>query len=281
MIDLHAHTTASDGVFEPEALVLLAHRAGVRHLAVTDHDTVEGLARAEAKAAEVGMELICGIEVSTQIEGRDIHVLGLFVRRAHPSLLAYTQHQRGERRRRMERMVEKLNRLGHAVTMAQVERIAGSTGAAGEENFCRPHLARALMELGVCRTMQDAFTHLIGDGGPAFAEQERLSAREAISLIVEAGGVAALAHPAVDGMDRYHIRKLREWGMGGLEVFHPDHDGGKRVKYLKIARENDLLPTGGSDFHGDKNAAEAPVMGAPQLDAQSLEALRARAGVSL
>ncbi len=281
MIDLHAHTTASDGVFEPERLVELAHRAGVRHLAITDHDTVDGLARAEVKAAEFGMELIGGIEISTEIEGKDIHVLGHFIRRDHPSLLAYTKHQKGERRRRMERMIEKLNRMGHAVSMAQVERIAGSTGASGDENLCRPHLARALIETGACRTMQDAFTHLIGDGGPAFAEQERLGAREAIALIVEAGGVAALAHPSVDGMDRWHIRKLRELGMGGLEVFHPDHDEGKRVKYLKIARENDLVPTGGSDFHGELHATEEPKLGVPQLDAQTFAALRARARNSL
>lgn len=272
MIDLHAHTTASDGQFEPEEVVAFAHRAGVRHLAITDHDTVAALARAEAKAAELGMELVGGIEVSTRIDEHDIHILGHFVRRDHGPLLDYVRHQGGERRRRMERMVEKLQAMNIPVTMEQVERIGGT------DNLCRPHLARALIELGKCRTMQDAFTHYIGDDGPAFAQQERLDAKQAIALIRDAGGVATLAHPSADGMDRYHIRKLRQLGMGGLEVFHPDHDEGKQRKYLKIAHECDLVPTGGSDFHGDRTATEPPSFGVPAFDAQTFEKLRARAG---
>ena len=270
MIDLHAHSTASDGQHAPSEVAKLAWQAGVRHLALTDHDTLDGLAQAQAAARDLGLDLICGIEVSTRIDGMDIHVLGHFVRPDDAALRAYTQHQKGERRRRMERMVEKLQSLGKQVTMAQVERIAGS------DNLCRPHLARALGELGACRSVQDAFTHFIGDDGPAFADQERPEAKDAIRLIRDAGGVATLAHPSVDGMERYHIEKLRDVGLGGLEVFHPDHDAQRREKYLRIARELDLVPSGGSDFHGEKVAPDRG-FGCSHLAEEHFEALKARA----
>ncbi len=272
MIDLHAHSTASDGQHAPSEVVRLAWQAGVRHLALTDHDTLDGLEKAQAAARDVGLELICGIEMSTRIDRMDIHVLGHFVNPDHEALRAYTQNQKGERRRRMERMVQKLQALGKPVTMAQVERIAG-----GSDNLCRPHLARALVEAGTCRSVQDAFTHYIGDDGPAHADQERLEAKDAIRLIRDAGGVATLAHPSVDGMERYHIEKLRDAGMGGLEVYHPDHDARRREKYLRIAQDLDLVPSGGSDFHGDKVAPDR-TFGCSQLAPEHFEALRARAG---
>jgi predicted metal-dependent phosphoesterase TrpH len=274
MIDLHAHTTASDGQYPPAEVVARAHGAGVRHLAVTDHDTVDGLQAAQAAAAALGMELICGIEISTRIAGVDIHVLGHFLRPDHPALLAYTRNQMGERRRRMERMVRKLNALGTPVTMAQVEEMAGG------DNLCRPHLARALVAMGACRSVQDAFTRLIGDGGPGWSDQERLEAKDAIAVIRDAGGTATLAHPSVDGMNRWHIGKLAEVGLSGLEVFHPSHDEGQRVKYLKIARALDLVATSGSDFHGEKVAPDQP-FGTSVMEASQLAALRARARVSL
>ncbi len=274
MIDLHSHTTASDGQHSPSELVRLAHAAGVTRLAVTDHDTLAGLPEAIKAAQEVGLEIIPGIEVSTSILGKDIHILGHFVRTDDPALVAFTAQQEGERRARMERMVAKLRGMGVPVSMEQVERVAGS------DNLCRPHLARALVELGLCRNVQDAFSRFIGDGQPAFSPHLRPEAAEAIRILCGAGGVATLAHPACDGIDRYQIGVLKELGLGGLEVFHSDHNPSVREKYLKIARELDLVPTAGSDFHGEKVAPDA-VLGKTSLAPENFEKLRARRGKSL
>jgi hypothetical protein len=270
VIDLHSHTTASDGQHSPSELVRLAHAAGVTRLAVTDHDTLAGLSEAMEAARPLGLEVIPGIEVSTSILGVDIHVLGHFVKTDHPGLLAYTAWQEGERRARMERMVVRLNEMGIPVTMSRVEAVAGS------DNLCRPHLARALVEMGLCRSTQDAFSRYIGDGQPAYSGHQRAEAAEAIRLIREAGGVATLAHPACDGMDRYQIGQLKKLGLGGLEVFHPDHNPSVREKYLKIARELDLVPTAGSDFHGEKVSPDSK-LGSASLDPALFDALRARA----
>ncbi len=270
MIDLHSHTTASDGQHSPTELVRLAHAAGVTRLAVTDHDTLGGLAEAIEAARAFGLEVIPGIEVSTSILGKDIHVLGHFIRTDNPALVAFAAQQEGERRARMERMVGNLKVMGIPISMAQVERIAGS------DNLCRPHLARALVELGICRDNQEAFSRFIGDGLPGYSPHQRPDAAEAIRIIRGAGGVATLAHPASDGVDRYQIGQLKSLGMGGLEVFHSDHNSSVRQKYLKIARELDLVPTAGSDFHGDKVAPNA-VLGTASLAPEYFEALKARA----
>lgn len=269
MIDLHSHTTASDGEHAPAALIALAHRAGVTRLAVTDHDTVGGLAEATAAGQALGVEVIPGIEVSTFVERVDIHVLGHFVDPTHPDLVAYAQHQGGERRRRMERMIEKLNAMGIPVRMERVEALAGS------DNLCRPHLARALIELGLCQTMSDAFDRYIGDSAPAFTGHERLPAAEAIALIRKCGGTATIAHPQVDGMERYHLKILRDAGLSGVEVFHPDHNPSVREKYLRIAQELDLVPTAGSDYHGGEITAERG-LGTANLDVRYFQALSAR-----
>lgn len=271
MIDLHSHTTASDGEHAPRALISLARQAGVTRLAVTDHDTVTGLAEAIEAGRELGVEVIPGIEVSTEVERVDIHVLGHFIDPTNAELVAWTQHQQGERRRRMEKMVAKLNEMGIPVRMSRVDELAGS------DNLCRPHLARALIEVGVCATMNDAFNRYIGDGGPAFVAQERLTAKDAIALIKRAGGTATLAHPQVDGMEKYHLKILAQAGLSGVEVFHPDHNPSTREKYLRIAAELDLVPTAGSDYHGGESTPDRG-LGTANLELRYFEALRARAG---
>ncbi len=266
MIDLHAHTTASDGRLSPAELVARAHAAGVTHLAITDHDTVAGIAEAQAAAAALdGIEIVPGIEVSTTIGRAEIHVLGHFVRPDDPALVAFTAEQERERRARMERMIAKLNQLGIAVTMAHVE------AAAGSDNLCRPHLARALVEGRWCFDMQDAFSRLIGDEGPAYSPHRRPDAGEAIRLIHAAGGAATLAHPAADGIERFQIAELKALGLDGLEVHRADVQIPVRDKFLKIARELDLVPTAGSDFHDEGGA-----LGSVGLDPSAFAALRAR-----
>jgi 3',5'-nucleoside bisphosphate phosphatase len=272
MIDLHSHTTASDGQHSPADLVKLASTAGVTRLAITDHDTVNGLPEALEAAQGAGIEIIPGIEISSVVGEKDIHILGHFVRRDDPALVASCVHHEGARRRRMERMVQRMNELGFPVRMEHVQAIAGDS-----RNLCRPHLARALVELGFCRAPQEAFDRFIGDGQPAFVPHERLEAKEAIALIHSAGGSATLAHPGVDRIDRHQIATLRQVGLDGIEVFHSDHDPGMRERYLRFAREHDLVPTAGSDFHGDRVAPDRR-LGSASLALEHFLALRSRGG---
>ncbi len=266
MIDLHAHTTASDGQLTPRELVLRARAAGVTTLAVTDHDTVAGVAEAVATARALGgIEIVPGIEVSTSIGATDIHVLGHFVRIDDPALLEFTRGQGGERRARMERMVQKLNDLGVAVTMQEVEAVAGS------DNLCRPHLARVLVARGICGDMQAAFTRYLGDDAPAFSPHRHPSAREAIALIHAAGGRATLAHPAADKVERAQLEALAGAGLDGVEIFRPETPTDVRERYHAIAIALGLAVTGGSDFHG-----EGSTLGTIGLERRFYDALLAR-----
>lgn len=266
MIDLHAHTTASDGQLTPRELVRRARAAGITTLSVTDHDTVAGVAEALATARALGgIEVIPGIEVSTSIGATDIHVLGHFVRIDDPALLAFTKGQEGERRARMERMVEKLNALGIAVTLGEVESVAGS------DNLCRPHLARVLVARGFCSDMQAAFTRYLGDDAPAFSSHRHPSARDAIALIHAASGTATLAHPAADKVERGELEALAEAGLDGVEIFRPETPTDVRERYHAMAISLGLAVTGGSDFHGEGNA-----LGSIGLERRFYDALCAR-----
>jgi predicted metal-dependent phosphoesterase TrpH len=267
MIDLHSHTTASDGRLSPTALVERARAAGVTHLAVTDHDTVAGLPEALAAAARLGgIEIVPGIEVSTSIDGLDIHVLGHFIRHNDAAMRAFAAEQELERRARMERMVANLQAMNLRIDMRDVEKVAAS------DNLCRPHLARALVAKGICRDMQDAFAKYIGDDRPGFSAHRRPSAKDAIRLIHEAGGVASIAHPESDGVDRAHLIALRDVGLDGVEVCNGDQPANTQQKYRDYARELGLIPTAGSDFHDEGGA-----LGRVSLEVASFEALRARA----
>lgn len=270
MIDLHSHTTASDGQHSPHELIDLARHAGITHLAVTDHDTVAALEVASSAAQVAGVTLIPGIEVSAFVDEREIHVLGHFVRTSDPDLLQFCRTFGAERLRRMERMVDKMNALGLPVTMAQVHAIA--QGA----QLCRPHLARALVELGYCTSTKDAFERFLGNGKPGCVEKKRVTAETAIAMIRTAGGTATLAHPAVSKVLATEIEKLADAGLAGLEVFHPEHPPGTREKLLGLARKVGLVPTGGSDFHGDK-IAPGRRLGAAATPPEEFEQLRLRA----
>jgi predicted metal-dependent phosphoesterase TrpH len=264
MIDLHSHTTASDGRLSPTALVARAHAAGVTHLAVTDHDTVAGLPEALAAATDLGgIEVIAGIEISTSIGDLDIHVLGHFIRHEDAAVRAFTAAQEHERRARMERMVEKLRAMNLRIDMRDVEAVAGS------DNLCRPHLARALVAKGICRDMQDAFAKYIGDDRPAFSAHRRPSALEAIQLIHDAGGVASIAHPASDAVERPQLIALRDAGLDGVEVCNGEQPVNTQEKYRQLARELGLIPTAGSDFHEDGGA-----LGKVSLEPEAFAALR-------
>jgi predicted metal-dependent phosphoesterase TrpH len=244
MIDLHSHTTASDGEHSPEALLSLARAAGVTVLAVTDHDTVSGLARAQAAADAEGLGFVPGIEVSATAGGREVHVLGHFVDATESGLAEYTDRLRGERATRMARMVERMGELGFPLTLEEVEKIGGGA------HLGRPHLALALLNRGYVSSTKEAFDRFLADGRPGHVDRFRVSAEEAVRLLHAAGGTATLAHPGPSKVTTPTLQALAASGLDGLEVFHADHVPSQREAFLRTADALGLIPTGGSDYHG-------------------------------
>ncbi len=270
MIDLHSHTTASDGQHTPSELVRLGSEAGVTHLAITDHDTIAGIREGTEAANAAGLTLIPGIELSAFMGDREIHILGHFIRPDHDELGQLSEALRTERRMRMERMIQKLNTLGVWIGMEQVLAVAG------EAHLGRPHLARALVERGVCSSTKDAFDRFLANGRPGFVDRERITAERAISLVRQAGGVATVAHPAVSQVTADELRSLRDAGLSGLEVFHADQKPAMQAKYLAIANELHLVPTAGSDFHGEK-VAPGRRLGTANMEPRHFAELQRRA----
>jgi predicted metal-dependent phosphoesterase TrpH len=274
MIDLHSHTTASDGEHTAAELFSLAREAGVTHLAVTDHDTVTGLADAEVQAQAHGIHLVPGLEISALLNGREVHVLGHFVDRTHPELSGMADRMRAERTRRMEIMVERVKALGFPIRMEHVQHLAGNA------NLGRPHLARVFVEQGWCADVREAFDRFLGDGKPGWVDRYRLTTAEAISLIRAAGGTATLAHPGVNRVERFELEKLAAEGLAGLEVHHGDHLPELRTKYLALADALGLVPTAGSDFHGARTTPNRK-LGSADTGLEAFERLVARAAAPM
>jgi len=271
MIDLHSHTTASDGQHEPEELLRRAKEAGVSTLAVTDHDTVAGLKRARDAAKAHGLALVNGIELSAFINGREVHILGHFVNDEDADLASFSQLLRRERETRMAQMVQKMNALGFPVTLQEVQTLAG------EGQLGRPHLARVLVEKDYCADTKEAFDRFLADGKPGWVDRYRLSCEKAIELIRNSGGAATVAHPGVSKVNTYELTQMKAAGLAGIEVFHSDHVPSLREKLLNDARKLDLLPTAGSDFHGEK-VAPGRKLGTASMDRSLFDALHQRAG---
>jgi predicted metal-dependent phosphoesterase TrpH len=249
-IDLHTHSTASDGTDSPAELVRTAAAAGLDVVALTDHDTTRGHAEAVAALPE-GLTLVTGAELSCRIDGISMHMLAYLFDPEEPALLAERELVRDDRVPRAKGMIAKLNALGVPVTWEQVSRIAGD-GSVG-----RPHVASALVELGVVPTVGDAFTpEWLADGGRAFVEKHETDPFEAVRLIKGAGGVAVFAHPAAAKRGRTvpesAIAEMAAAGLDGIEVDHMDHDADARARLRGLAGELGLLVTGSSDYHGSR-----------------------------
>lgn len=269
MIDLHSHTTASDGQYSPLELLTLAAGAGITTLAVTDHDTVSGLAAARQAAQAVGVRLVDGIEITTIANRREIHLLGHFVDPSEPRLVDFGEHLRLERAKRMELMVGKMKGLGFPVSMEQVRDLAGAG------HLTRPHLARVMVELGYCADVREVFNRFLADGGPAAVPRYEVSVAEAVKLIHDAGGTATVAHPGVSKVTRLELEEFTRAGLDGLEAGHADHPPSLREKLEGWALELGLVATAGSDFHGEKIAADRK-LGCASMSAEALAALQAR-----
>jgi predicted metal-dependent phosphoesterase TrpH len=243
--DFHTHTTASDGLLAPGDLVRLSVSRGLKILAVTDHDSTEGIAEALATAAEYpGFTLVPGIEMSTDIPGDEIHVLGYFLDYQDPDFQVMLTNLRNARRDRGRMMVEKLHAMGMEIPWERVEKLAGD-GSVG-----RPHVAQALIEMGCVSTFQEAFDRYIGRNGPAYVERAKLTPVEAIEMLVKAGALPVLAHPASQSNFDELLTQLKAAGMLGIEVYYQDYDRNTCARLAAAAERHDLLKIGGSDFHG-------------------------------
>lgn len=269
MIDLHSHTTASDGELAPAEQLALAASKGITVLAVTDHDTVAGLGAAHEAARRLGVRLVPGLEVSTRLNGRDVHVLGHFVDPAHGELSAFEARLRQEREARMAQMVEKVRALGFPVTLEMVRELAdGAT-------LTRPHLARVLVELGYVTSPREAFSRWLGDGRAAYVPHRELAPADAIALIHRAGGTATLAHPGLSRIDPLELETMARDGLDGLEVMHSEQPPSQREKLAALAEKLGLVATAGSDYHGPTVSPDRS-FGQVQMPEEALVRLEAR-----
>ena len=243
-VDLHLHTTASDGSLSPSAVAWAARAGGLDVIAITDHDTCAGVAEAAAALPDA-MHVIAGIELSTTLDGCELHILGYFIDHTNAELLAHAEQAVVARRIRVERMLDLLRTYSIHVTLAEVlESAEGSTRVLG-----RPHVARALQKKGYVQTPAEAFDRFLGDAGPCFLPTELLDPAAAIAMIKQAGGVALWAHPRADQLER-ELSRFLEWGIDGLECFRPRATSDDIATIQRHAANGNLLVSGGSDWHG-------------------------------
>ena len=270
-IDLHTHSNRSDGTFEPKELVRRAAERELEVVALTDHDTTDGLEEAVSAGVELGVEVVPGVELSAELERTSVHVLCYWPDLSNADLQAELTRLRDDRFRRGEQMVEKLQALGFPIRFERVRAIA----AGG--NIVRPHVAQAMVEAGIVDTEKEAFDLYIADGKPAHVPKHALDPVDATRLILDAGGICVLAHPGMWGdqtsVPEDLIERMAAAGMQGLEVDHTDHDEAARVHYRTVAERLGLVATGGSDCHGDRYD---PIrLGTSVCDPDSFVALRA------
>lgn len=270
-VDLHLHTTASDGKLTPSQLVELAIQRGFGIMAVTDHDSTEGVEEARGTAKGYPqLTVIPGVEMSTDIVDNEVHVLGYYVNCADVAFQAILKRLRDSRVLRAKSMVDKLAKLGMHIDWNRVVELANG-GAIG-----RPHVAQALLERGYVPTMQEAFARYIGRKGPAYAEREKLTPVEAVHLIKQVRGLPVLAHPGdIDKLDEM-IVQMKQAGMVGMEVYYNGYSRDTIQSLLAKARQYELIPTGGSDFHGQENDPEKD-LGSAQVPEDSARRLIAMA----
>jgi predicted metal-dependent phosphoesterase TrpH len=269
-IDLHMHSTASDGVYAPVEVVRMALERSIDVIALTDHDNLAGIRPAQQAAAGTSLTVLAGVELSSEDPKRETHILGYLMDVDCAPFLAHLSEMREARSGRADRIVEKLNTLGMAVSIDRVRQIAG-TGAIG-----RPHIAQAMVEGGYVGGLQEAFDRYIDNNGPAYVPRYQLAPETAIAWIHEAGGVAVMAHPGHYADYEPTIRLLAPAGLDGIEVYYPDQGPALVQHLLVLARELDLIATGGSDFHrrdGDGSAR----LGSVNVPAEVPAQLQARA----
>jgi predicted metal-dependent phosphoesterase TrpH len=272
VIDLHMHTTASDGRCTPEELVRRAHEAGIRTMSVTDHDTMAGFAAATRAAEPLGMTVVPGIEITSVHRGKDVHVLAYFLSESAPGLQELLS---GQRQQRVDRAIEIANRLARLGAPIEVQPFIDAASAPGGKAIARPQIAQALIVAGHVGSVAEAFDKYLGEDSPAYVPHSGATPAEVIALVAAGGGVASLAHPGYRPQDDI-IPGLIDAGMAAIEVFHSSHDAVAQVHYLDLAKRHDLLVTGGSDYHGE-GTRRAEFFGVVNLPQEHFAALLAHA----
>jgi predicted metal-dependent phosphoesterase TrpH len=268
IVDLHLHTTASDGRCTPHELVKQAAAAGVTAMAVTDHDTIASVEDVRTLAYERGIESISGIEITAVEHGRDVHMLGYFLSPDDPGLRLFLAGQRAVRVTRVKAIAERLAELGMVIDLgAALAEVDRQTGRA----IGRPQVARAMIDAGYVATTRDAFDRWLAHDRPAFVPRSGPPPEAVITTIHAAGGLASLAHPGRTSIDD-RIPALRDAGLDAIEAYHSDHDASTIARYVRLAGDLDLLMTGGSDYHGDPG--HGVTIGASTLPAEAWQRLR-------
>ncbi|GGF85206.1 PHP-like protein [Paenibacillus albidus] len=276
--DLHTHTQASDGMQPPAENVRLAREKGLAAVAITDHDTVAGIAEALEAGRTYGITVVPGVEISTRAGGKDIHVLGYYIDPDDPLLRSRLADLRNTRNQRNEAILAKLRALGIEITLPRV--IAGlGRELKPDESVGRPHIADELVRLGAAKDMRDAFDRYLAEGAAAFVSPPRITPEEAAKWINEAGGAAVLAHPGLYGDDGLVRDIVQRSGLAGMEVYHSDHGPAEEERYLAMAKEFGLAVTGGSDFHGARQGVVFHgELGSRTVTVEVLSVLRASLG---
>lgn len=262
--DLHVHTTASDGVLSPAEVIWLANRCGLRGIAITDHDTVSGLTDSTlfSIADDCNIQIISGIEINTDFEDEEVHILGYFIDVKNLHLLERLEEIKKARLERTEKIINCLHAMDFDVSLERVYQVAG-TGTVG-----RPHIAMVMIENGYAGTIKEVFDKYLGRGGPAYVPRYRLLPDEAVNLIEKAGGVPVLAHPGLI-KKRMVINKIMQMGVKGLEAFYPEHTEAQTNDFISFGHDHGLVITGGSDFHGTENTRNQ--LGCAGLDLLSFQ----------
>lgn len=270
-VDLHLHSTASDGTLRPAEIISKAHEIGLTAVALTDHDSVAGIQEALTESIKLSLTFIPGLELSSEYGEKDIHILGYFIDYTQAHLIETLADLCAARVDRAAKMVERLAGLGLQINFSEVEACARG-GALG-----RPHVAQIMVKQGLAANISEAFEYFIGRGGPAYVSKKVLTTAQIIDLIHRAGGVASLAHPGPSGVDEPLLRRLQESGLNAVEVWHTDHSPEQVRYFLELAHRLGLMVTGGSDCHGF-GKARGFVLGSLDIPDEIIEPLRSRAG---
>jgi 3',5'-nucleoside bisphosphate phosphatase len=276
VIDLHMHTTASDGRCTPEELVERAAGVGITVMSVTDHDTLAGVAPAAAAAARRGLTVVPGIEITSVHSGKDVHVLAYFVSDTTPGLSELLSNQR---RLRVERALEIAARLAKLGAAIDADALVAAASGAGGKSLARPQIAQALMAADHVATVAEAFDRYLAEGGPAYVPHRGASPAEVVEIVARGGAIASLAHPGYRQRDEI-IPELIDAGLAAIEAYHSSHDDALQAHYLALAARHGLAVTGGSDYHGE-GVRRAEFFGVVSLPRHHFEAFVSRAGRSL
>lgn len=269
-VDLHIHSTASDGRLTPAEVIGEAAEKGLVYIALADHDSVDGVAAAKAAAQSLlHLTVIAGIEISTDIPQGEVHILGYFIDYNDPQLLAKLENFKNSRRHRAQAMVAKLDGLGVHIDWQRVLELAGTS------TIGRPHIAQAMMEKGYVPSFKEAFDEYLGHGKPAYVEREKMLPAEAVAIIIQARGLPVLAHPLTTEDPEGLILELKPAGLVGLEAYYNGYSAEEVGGLVALAQKHNLITTGGSDFHGIEPDEETAIGGAdvPLEAAEQLIAL--------